>query len=342
MNIIEFFKSNKISLSRFINLCLYEKKKGFYQNNKIGSHFITSPETSQLFGECIAIFFLLLLKNFKINSFCELGPGNGTLMKDLILTINKFVKKPISFYLYEKSEFLKTIQLSNLKKLSSKKNKIKFLNKLEFNKQPVLFICNEFFDALPINQFEKVNNIWFEKRITYSNKFKIINVKTPDIFKKEYKNGDIIEYSPLSTLYLSKILRYIKTYGGGILIFDYGPFEKKNIDTLQAIYKSKKCGILDFPFKSDITYHVNFNNFKKIAEDLNLFFYGPIMQKDFLFFHGINERVINLISKNPSQHKIKILEKQFEKLTSPAELGGLIKCVFVSKEKINSKVFNIR
>ena len=340
MNISNFLKTNQISLSRFINLCLYAKNKGFYQNNKIGSHFVTSPEISQVFGECIAIFFLLLLKNFRIKRFCELGPGNGTLMMDLILTIKKFVNTPLKFYLYEKSKFLRSLQSSNLRSFSSDKIKIEFLNNLNIKKKPIFFLCNEFFDALPINQFEKVNNFWFEKRVIYSNELKIINVKTQHDFNKNYKNGDIVEISPLSNLYIKKVLKHIKSFGGGFLIFDYGPFHKGNIDTLQAIYNSKKCGILDFPFQSDITYHVDFNAIKKIVKDVGLICYGPIMQKDFLFFHGINERFFKLIKNEKSKKKIKILEKQFEKLTSPDGMGGLIKCLFISKSKINSNLFN--
>ena len=341
LDIRDFLKNNHISLSRFINYCLYKKEKGFYQQNLIGSHFITSPEVSQLFGECVAIFFLLILKKCNVHTFCELGPGNGTLMKDLILSLKKFIKDSMSFYLYEKSIFLRKIQINNLSNLNSTSHKINFLNKLQFKKEPIFFFCNEFFDALPINQFEKVNNSWFEKRVTYSNKYEIINVKSQNKFNENYKNGDVIEISPLSTLYLIKILKHVKQYGGGFLIFDYGPFLKANINTLQALHNSKKCDILDFPFKSDITYHVNFNDFTNIAKKLGLISYGPITQKDFLFFHGINERVLNIISQTSSTEKIESLNKQFEKLTSPVGMGGLIKCIFISREKIDSTVFKL-
>ena len=64
--------------------------------------------------------------------------------------------------------------------------KISFLKKPKFKKEPIFFFCNEFFDALPINQFEKVNNSWFEKRVTYSNKYEIVNVKTSEKFNKNY------------------------------------------------------------------------------------------------------------------------------------------------------------
>ena len=339
LEIKDFLKSNHISLSRFINHCLYKKDKGFYQKNSIGRHFVTSPEVSQLFGECIAIFFLLILKKQKVSSFCELGPGNGTLMKDLISIMKKFIKDSMSFYLYEKSNFLKKLQINNLSNFNSNFCKINFLNKPKFKKEPIFFFCNEFFDALPINQFEKVNNIWFERRVTFSNKFEIVNIKTTEKFNKNYKNGDIIEISPLSTLYLIKILKHIKHYGGGFLIFDYGPFSKSNVNTLQALRYSKKCDILDFPFQSDITYHVNFKDFISIAKKLGLISYGPITQKDFLFFHGINERVLNIISQTSSTERIESLNKQFERLTSPSGMGGLIKCIFISREKINSTVF---
>ena len=76
---------NSISISRYINLCLYEKYWLLPQLKVIGLDFTTSPEISQMFGECISIFMVSIFKKIgKVNNFCELGPGNGTLMKDLI------------------------------------------------------------------------------------------------------------------------------------------------------------------------------------------------------------------------------------------------------------------
>ena len=89
----KIFKSESISLSRFIHKCLYDKELGFYQNNKIGSHFTTSPEISQAFGECIAIFLFKISSDRGISNFLELGPGNGTLMSDIIRTVSKLSKK---------------------------------------------------------------------------------------------------------------------------------------------------------------------------------------------------------------------------------------------------------
>ncbi len=318
------------------------KGNGFYQNNRIGKHFLTAPEVSQLFGECIALFILVTMKKLRVENFCELGPGNGSLMKDIIMTISKFINHKLYFCLYDKSLLLRSIQKKNLEKLKSHNVKIEFINNLKLCKKPFLFICNEFFDALPINQYEKKNGFWYEKKVIFNNGYKIINKKTNEKFPSFFSNGDILEISPLTNLYMKKICKHIKRFGGGALVFDYGPFKKKRVDTLQAIYKSKKCGILDFPFKSDITYHVDFENLKEISNKFGLYFHGPITQKRFLYFNGINERVISLISKLKCSDKINNLEKQFEILTASSKMGDLIKCFFITKDNLELNFFNSR
>ena len=100
--------------------------------------------------------------------------------------------------------------------------------------------------------------------MTFKKDFKLVDKLINVNFSKKFENGDILEESPLSNLYMKIICKHIKKYGGGLLIFDYGPFKKGNIDTLQALYHSKKCGIFDHPFESDITYHVNFEQMIKI------------------------------------------------------------------------------
>ena len=68
---------------------------------------------------------------------------------------------------------------------------------------------------------------------------------------------------------------------------------------------------------------------------------GLLRKKIFFFFHGINERVLNIISKTSSTEKVESLNKQFERLTSPSGMGGLIKCLYISREKIDSTVFKL-
>ena len=333
--------NNSISLSRFMNLCLYKKNVGFYEKNIIGSHFITSPEISQVFGECIALFFLTTLSSLRTYNFMELGPGNGTLMVDIIRTFSNLSNDEFRFFLYEKSDFLKKIQEESLQNYHSKKSKIIQLNKLRLEKKPYIFFCNEFFDALPNNKYLKKENSIYEKRIILQeNKLQSIYKKTNNMKFNNLSNGDIVEYSPLTNLYLRKIFKHIKSYGGAVLIFDYGPFKKKLISTVQALYRFKKCSIFDHPFESDITYHVDFNNIKKISKEYKLKYLGPITQKQFLFFYGINERIYNLSLKTKSKKKMENLYSQFKRLTDPNGMGDLFKCIFISRNRLELPAFS--
>ena len=54
--------------------------------------------------------------------------------------------------------------------------------------------------------------------------------------------------------FISKIFNHLKLYGGAFLLFDYGPYQKANVSTVQAIFK-KKCNLFEYPSRADITHH---------------------------------------------------------------------------------------
>ena len=60
-------KNNLLSLDKFINLALYNRKFGYYMNkNPFGKKgdFITAPNISILFSEMIAIWIVGFWENF--------------------------------------------------------------------------------------------------------------------------------------------------------------------------------------------------------------------------------------------------------------------------------------
>ena len=78
-------------------------------------------EIRQMFGECIAIWILLEWKKMgkaQPLKLVELGPGHGTLMQDILKTINKISPdelKHLQIHLVETSPNLMKIQDSRLK-----------------------------------------------------------------------------------------------------------------------------------------------------------------------------------------------------------------------------------
>ena len=158
-------KNNLLSIDKYIEAALYNKKFGYYMNKDpfgIKGDFITAPNISILFSEMIAIWIISFWENLKCPkkfNLVELGAGNGEMMGTLVKTFNQFpkFKKACNINILEKSKLLRKLQKKNIKNKS-----IKWLKNLdELNTLPCIFIANEFFDALPIKQFikKKINGM---------------------------------------------------------------------------------------------------------------------------------------------------------------------------------------
>ena len=223
---------------------------------KLGD-FITSPLVSNLFGEMLGIwcvaFWEHLGKPRKI-LVVELGPGDGSLCKDLLKVFGQFKNfyNSLEINLLEISGNLKTIQKA---KIDNKK--VKWIKKInEINYGPVIFIANEFFDALPIKQIYKKKKLFFEKYIALSNdnkNIKFVHKKANDSLIKRIRNlnlisvGSTIEYPIEALKFLGTISKKINKFDGGLLAFDYGYNTKKNKNTLQSV---KNHRYTNFFFKS--------------------------------------------------------------------------------------------
>ena len=117
-------KNLNLSLDKFINYSLYDKKFGYYmKKNPFGKmgDFITAPNISRLFSEMISIWtiaFWQSLESPKKFNLVELGAGNGEMMKDIIETLRNFPYffKSCNFIIHEKSPSLIKIQKKKIKK----------------------------------------------------------------------------------------------------------------------------------------------------------------------------------------------------------------------------------
>ena len=338
-----------IPFDKFIDIALYHKKTGYYmKKNPFGKDgdFITAPNISILFSEMLAIWCIAFWEHLgcpkKIN-IIELGAGNGEMMYQMIKVFERFNKfrESSNYFILEKSQFLKKIQK---KKLNS--HKITWLNSINKIKNgPNIFLANEFFDSLPIKQFIKKNNKWYEKSIKKNNinKFEFVNVITniKDLEKKIKinisNNHKIIEFSPLTYEYLNIISKKINAFRGGLLIVDYGYLKKKMRNSLQSVYKHNFNNILDNFGKSDITYNLNFFLLKKIIKKLNLKVVGLTSQRNFLTKLGILDRA-EILAKNLQFSKKADIYYRIKRLIDRNFMGELFKVMFVTGKNIKFKL----
>ena len=334
------------SLDTFLKNVLYNKQKGYYENKvPFGpkGDYITSPAISVLFSEMLAIFIIIFWKKIgrpKNLNIIDMGGGNGEMVFQIYKSLENFpaILKNFKFYIYKNNKLLKKIQKKKLNKL-----KIKWID--NFNKiidKNNLFIANEFFDCLPIKQFKRKKNTWFERKIKVKKKkkFRIIEVQSniSNLNKKLgfnfSSNQNFIEYSPLEVNILKKIAQKINNKKGGLLIIDYGFFEDNMKNTLQSLYKHKSNNFLMNIGEADITHHVNFNLIEKLAKKNKLQVSLKTNQKKFLVSLGIKYRAEQIAKNLPFSKKADIFYR-LDRLINENKMGNLFKVIFLTKIKLN-------
>ncbi len=344
-----FKKNHSVTLDKFINYCLYDKKNGYYMTRNpfgISGDFLTAPNISILYSEMLAIWTISFWENLgrpKKFNLIELGAGNGEMLRVMIQSFKKFPSflNCCNILIYEKSP-----KLISKQKTRIKFKKIKWIKDFKnLNKLPNIFLANEFFDAIPIKQYLKKGNCWYERliRLSNENKFCYTNKKIK-IEKLEKKlNFDIstkqnfIEYSPLGLKYLKEISQIINKNRGGLLVIDYGYFGRQFNNTLKAIYKKSHSNVLDNVGKSDITHNINFYLFDKIIKSFNNLDTAYTTQKKFLTNLGIFHRA-EIVCKNKKFTEKADIFYRVKRLTDQNQMGDLFKVMLIKNSNIKSQI----
>ena len=132
-----------LSLDKFINLSLYNKKFGHHmKKSSFGKKgdFITAPNISRLFSEMIAIWIVSFWKSLgspKKFNLVELGAGNGEMMKVMIESFQNFpiFLNSCNFIIHEKSPSLIKIQKKKLFR-----TKVSWISKINNIKKKTFYI----------------------------------------------------------------------------------------------------------------------------------------------------------------------------------------------------------
>ena len=338
--------SKKIPIDKFISNALYNEECGYYsQKIPFGKNgdFITSPGITSLFSELIGLWVISLWEHMgkpKIFNVVELGPGNGQMCKTLLKVFKKFpiFFKAVNIFLYEKSKTLENLQKNNL---NDKKVKwVKNFNKIK--KGPIIFLGNEFFDAIPIKQFKKVNKILYEVYVGLDNNSKIktflkkANSKTIIDLKKYnlLKDQHFIEFPKQGLTELDLVINAIKRQHGGLLLVDYGFLKQKNKNTLQSVKSHKINMIFDNIGDADITSLVNFNLIKNYLKKKKLKVNNIVTQSFFLKRMGIMDRA-EILAKKMNFKEKSDLYFRIQRLVNTKQMGSLFK--FLSAFKLKNK-----
>ena len=156
-------------LDEYMALCLGHPEHGYYTTRDpfgAGGDFTTAPEISQMFGELVGAWAAEVWSGMGRPDavlLVELGPGRGTMMRDALRAAARLpgFAAAARLWLVETSAALRALQAGALAAHAPR-----WAARVEeLPAEPLILVANEFFDALPIRQFQRADTLWRERRV---------------------------------------------------------------------------------------------------------------------------------------------------------------------------------
>jgi len=339
-----------ISFADYMNLALYTPGLGYYsagaEKFNAPGDFITAPEISPIFSECLANQCQQILESLpKAGDILELGAGTGKMAADILCYLEKQNSLPHTYFILEPSADLKKRQQETLQfNCPHLYSFVEWLDYLPTKKFCGVILANEVLDAMPINRFEINDNLLFEIMVTQKNN----QLQT---LKKETNDRELLALyhsQDWPSVYSSEINLNLKPWiksvsnileRGVILLIDYGfPQSEyyhpdRTMGTLNCHYRHHShSDPFYYPGLQDITAHVDFSSLTEAAIESGLMLAGYTNQAAFLLGCGL----INLVENNENNPKIGskkfAINHAIHLLTSPAEMGELFKVIAFSRD----------
>ena len=332
-----------MSVAEYMAACLFDPDAGYYTTREpfgVQGDFTTAPEISQMYGELLAVWALAAWQAmdrpvpFVLG---EIGPGRGTLMADMLRTLNRLAPPFVilgRIAMVEASPRLVEMQKA---RLAAGKGKPTWYDTVDdLPRLPLILLGNEIFDALPFRQFVKTGNGWRERVVTLdeASRFSFavgmagIDPALLPPAADAAPEGAIFEVAPAREALMSKIATHIAAHGGAALFADYGHLERGIGDTFQAVRAHSHCSVFDHPGQADLTSHVDFAALADVARAHGLQVHTAT-QGDFLVGMGLLERA-GALGANADQAARDRLQADVERLAGPDGMGNLFKVMVVT------------
>ncbi len=332
-------RQGPITVADFMSAALGDPRFGYYRTrDAIGAtgDFVTAPEVSQMFGELIGLWcaeswrqlgqpdpFLLV----------ELGPGRGTLMRDALRAAARvpgFVDAA-RLHFVESNEALRRQQAA----LPLPATPTWHDGLHEVPDGPMVAIANEFFDALPIRQFQKSEAGWHERLVGWdegARRFEWALSPPSDGLGAALSGlsgapaGSVVEVSAAGVAVARELAFRLQTHGGATLIIDYGYAATPLSDSLQAVRRHRKVSPLTDPGEADLTAHVDFAALAETGRREGVAVFGPVSQATLLRAFGIDARAGQL-KRMASADQAAEIDAALARLTGPDAMGHLFKAL---------------
>lgn len=339
-----------LSFADYLRIVLYEPGLGYYSAGaeKLGpaGDFVTAPELSQLFAQCLAAQCAPLLRSPGAE-ILELGAGSGRLAAELLLQLSQCAALPARYSILEVSASLRAQQQARIAALpAALAQRVQWLEALPASPISGLVLANEVADALPFERFVSMGERCLARGVALADDGRLHSAdRTPaaplqQAYARLIKQlgtalpeGFCSEICPLLEPWIASLAGVLAR--GALLIFDYGLgapelyHPQRREGTLRCHYRHRAH---DDPFLypglQDITAWVDFSRIAEAADQAGLEVAGYCTQAAFLLGTGIESQLAAIT--DPLAHAR--AASQARQLLLPGEMGEIFKAIALTRE----------
>jgi SAM-dependent MidA family methyltransferase len=341
-----------ISFADYMALCLYAPALGYYMAGarKLGADgdFITAPELSPLFGQCLAQWLMRSDGVMQPDSdgILEIGAGSGVLAAAMLEELEQQQALPARYFILELSAELRQRARDTLAaRVPHLLERVTWLNQLppQFHG---LVLGNEVLDALPCELLRLHQGQAWQRGVICTDHGLAFSDRPLSLDDGALGQqaatllqqlGDACASQAYVTEVQLQAQGLMRSLGamlhhGAVLMIDYGfaaseyYHAQRNRGTLMCHYRHRSHDDPFFwPGLQDITCHVDFSAMINAAKASGLDCLGFTSQAGFLLHSGL----IDLVQRVPVDDQARYLgmSNVVNRLTSPAEMGELFKVI---------------
>ena len=334
-----------IPFSRYVELALYAPGLGYYAAGarKFGSEgdFVTAPEISPIFGQCIARQAAQVLDAVG-GEILELGPGAGTLAADIFEALRAAGRAPARYRLLEVSADLRERQRDKLaRRFPDDIHRFEWMDELPRAFRGIV-IANEVLDVVPFSIVRREGDDYRERGVILTDAgFAFDDRRLPegDLRRRAravFPPGDYGYESEISLAAEGLVSTVARCLEAGVALFvDYGFAERefyhpqRSTGTMRCHYRHRFHGDPFFmPGLQDITAHVDFTAMARAAQSGGAELLGYTTQAFFLISAGMTDILAALDAEGVERMKA---TSAAHRLVSPAEMGELFKVLAIGR-----------
>jgi len=348
-----------ISFADFMASALYQPGLGYYSAGlrKFGAKgdFITAPEISPLFSQCIAQQCQQILRALGEGVILEFGAGTGMMAAEILKELNRLDCLPTQYLILEISADLRQRQQATLQAHIPElleKVQVQWLERLPTSPLQGIILANEVLDALPVHRFcvKKSELLEFYVGIKEADisapldsefSWQVLPIRQPKLqaivekLSPDLADGYISEVNLALPAWLHSVADILAK--GLVLLIDYG-FPQWEYYHPQRLSGTLMCHYQhhshDNPLilvgLQDITAHVNFTAVAETAIEAGLSVAGYTSQAQFLLACGLAEKLSQYEVSDTANYLQ--AAQQIKTLTLPSEMGELFKVMALTRQ----------